>query len=103
MKTKRKKYALSVRREFLSKRVCLLEAERILKEEHIKLMTRKQIAREIYFHAVMFYFALSLESFHIRLTYIKKHADPINLADHGDTAFRKLCFHVVWLLPSVRQ
>ena len=102
-KKTRRKYSFPVRKEFLSKKECLLAAERILQEGHITGMKQKALAREIYFHAAAFHFVSYLERFHIRLKRIRKAASPIDVADHGDTLLRRFCYWLLWLFPSIRK
>ena len=65
-------------------------------------MSQKQIAKEIYFHAVAYYTALFLERFHIHMNYIKKHAEIVDLTDGGDKLFRRFCYYILWLFPSFK-
>lgn len=95
-----KTHSLPVRRGFLDKRICLKEAEQILHNRYILHMTRKQLAAEIYFHALVYHWCGILEKLHLPVHTIKRHANPIDLSDHGDTPFRQFCYNVIWLLPG---
>lgn len=92
METKTK---IPIRREFLNKKACLREAKKLLKEGKIHGMSRKQLAKEIYFHAAMYDYCERTG----RFTKWKEHADPINLRDGGDTRRRRAAYEVCWRLP----
>ena len=87
-------YSIQVKREYLNKTACLKEARRLIFEEGLCRMSEMQAAREIYFHAAVFYFCERTGLF----PGFKEHADPIDLCDGGDTPFRKVCFYVCWIL-----
>lgn len=99
-----KTYALNVREDLVNKKNCLREAERILAEKHIEHMSREQLAQEIFFHALVYDFCRKHEHLHIGLlSRLKRHADPIDLSDYGDSPFRKFCFRLFWFLPGAKQ
>lgn len=99
-----KTYALKVRRDLMNKKICLHEAERILTEKRIEHMSREQLAHEIFFHAIVYYFCDKYEPLHIGLlANLKRHADPIDLFDYGDTRFRRFCFRIIWFLPGTKE
>ena len=89
-----KKLSIPSAIRFLDKENCLNEADRILAERKIKGMTRENLAREIYFHAVVFDYCMKAGHF----GYLMKHTDPIDLNDGGDTPFRRFCFDLLWKL-----
>ena len=93
-------YSLPVRIGHLDKNICLKEAEELISSRHIMHMTRKQIAAELYAHAVVYYCCMFLEKFHLPVRIIKLHANPIDLSDYGDTQFRQFCFNLIWLWPG---
>ena len=93
------KISIPVRRAFLNKRTCRREAKRILSEGLINGMSEMELAREIYFHALAFYFCEKTGLF----PEIKKHADPIDLRDDGDTDFRRSVFALLWHVPGKRS
>ena len=95
-------HSFPVRKELLSKKKCLLESRKILRNGHIKKMNQKQIAKEIYFHAVAYYFSLWLGRRGIHWKYIKSHAETIDLEDKGDTMFRRFYYYILWMFPSVK-
>ena len=76
----------------MNKKACRREAKRILSEDLIRGMSEIQLAREIYFHALAFYFCEKTGLF----PEIKRHADPIDLRDDGDTDFRRTVFALLW-------
>lgn len=90
------KIAIPVRRAFLNKKACRREARRILSEGLIDGMSEMQLAREIYVHALAYYFCERTELF----PEIKKHADPIDLRDNGDTSIKKSIFALLWHIPE---
>ena len=102
MKQELYNHSFPVRKELLSKHQCLKESNHILSKGYIRNMSRKQIAKEIYFHAVAYYFSLWLERRGIHWKYIKSHAETIDLEDKGDTMFRRFCYYILWMFPSVR-
>ena len=95
-----KTYSLPVRRDLTDKKICIEEAKAILRQKHIEHMSERQIAEELYFHAGLYYICRFLERFHIPLAFLRRHADPIDLSDRGDTPFRKFCFRVYWFVPG---
>jgi hypothetical protein len=60
-------------------------------------MNEKQLASEIYFHAVIYYrfrkpglFRASFAKWAVR------HADPVNLRDGGDRILRRIIYSACW-------
>ena len=88
------KLSIPVRREYLDKKECLREAHRLKHDGMIHGMSKKQIAREIYFHAVMFHYCNRTN----RHGWWREHADPINLHDGGDTLLRRAAYAVCWIM-----
>ena len=86
--------SIPVRPEFLNKDACLEEARKLQSEGHLNAMTEKQIAREIYFHAVMLHYCDRKN----RQGWWREHADPINLHDGGDTLLRRAAYAVCWIM-----
>ena len=91
-----KKITITVERRFLNKDVCRAEARRILSEHLLENLSEAQLAREIYFHALAFYFSKNKRW----LSRINAHADPIDICDGGDTRIRRTVFSVVWLISG---
>ena len=87
--------SIRVRKEYLDKDLCMVEARKILSEGKVRRMSELQLAREIYFHALAFYFCEKTGLF----PEIKRHADPIDLRDDGDTDFRRTVFALLWHVP----
>jgi hypothetical protein len=98
--TEIKTFSLPVERRLLFKDECLREARRILSEKRIEHMTEKQIASELYFHTVIWHVCGFLNRWHIDLSRIQNHADPIDISDFGDSLFRRFCFRLLWSLPG---
>ena len=86
--------SMKTEERFNSKKACLAEADRILKEGLLDGMSRKQIAREIYFHRRAYVFCEKTGMFR----WIKEQADPIDMKDGGDTLFRRIVFFLTWKL-----
>ena len=87
--------SIDVRREFLNREECREEARRLLSECSVTGMSELQLAREIYFHALVYYFCERTG----RFRRFKEHADPIDLDDWGDSGFRKVMFAAFWNMP----
>lgn len=86
--------SLPVVHTYLNKKKCLAEAERLLTERAIIGMSRKQLAEEIYFHALVY--DISMRTGLLRSLRVK--ADPIDLEEGGDTLFRRICYRAVWTI-----
>ena len=91
--------SIKVRKELLNKKECLAEARKLLCEGHINNMDEIQLAREIRFHALVYYFC-ERTGF---LKGMKAHADPIDLNDGGDTGFRKVIYAASWMIPARKK
>ena len=94
-----KKVSIPVRREFLDKQECLKEARKLLREGTLRGMNEEQIARELYSHAVVFYFCDRTG----RFLFLKEHASPIDMRDGGDRPFMRAAFAACWALRPVRK
>ena len=88
------KCSIPVCREYLNKEFCVNKARMFLHENSIRGMTKKQIAKEIYFHAVMYYYCERTGKFQK----YKEHAGIVNLHDGGDTFPRRVAYAICWLL-----
>ena len=88
--------SIRVRKEYLNKDVCMIEAQRIISEGKVSKMSELQLAREIYFHALAFFFCERTGLMHC----IKKHADPIDIHDGGDFLLMRLVFAFFWMLTK---
>lgn len=91
--------SIKVRRELLDKEECLTEARMLLSEGHINNMNEIQLAREIRFHALAYYFCERTGW----LKGMKAHADPIDLNDGGDTGFRRAVYAASWKIPARKK
>lgn len=87
---------VKVRKELLDKDECIKEARKLLSEGHINNMNEMQLAREIRFHALVYYFCERTGW----LKGMKSHADPIDLNDGGDTGFRRAVYAASWIIPG---
>lgn len=88
--------SLDVRKDFLDKKACLNEARRILREGIISGMSEKQLASEIYFHALAFFFCEKTGLFRG----MKEHAHLIDLDDGGDILRRRIIYAAAWKIPT---
>lgn len=86
--------SIPVRREFLDKQECLNEARKLLREETVRGMNEKQIARELYSHAVVFYFCERTGKF----PFLREHANPIDMRSGGDIPLMRAAFAMCWML-----
>lgn len=86
--------SIPVRREFLDKQECLKEARKLLREGALRGMNEKQIARELYSHAVVYYFCDRTG----RFSFLKEHASPIDMRDGGDNPLMRAAFAACWLM-----
>ena len=86
--------SIPVRRDFLDKNACREEARKLLREGTVCGMSEKQIARELYSHAVVFYFCERTG----RFRFLKEHASPIDMRDGGDNPLMRAAFAMCWML-----
>ena len=85
--------------EYCFKKRCLETAEQILSDGRLDGMSKKEIAQEIFFHARAFSFCKKHEEKGWKIIrWVIERADPIDLADHGDTKSRKAIYSLFWLL-----
>ena len=91
--------SIKVRRELLDKDECLAEARKILAEGHINNIDEIQLAHEIRFHALAYYFCEKTGL----MKGMKAHADPIDLDDGGDTGFRRAVYAASWKIPARKK
>ena len=84
--------SIKVKKEFLKKEACMEEARKIISEGRISGMSELQLAHEIYFHALAFFFFEKV----FFLRWVNKYADPIDMRDGGDTPFRRFVFAASW-------
>ena len=94
-----KKVSIPVRREFLDKQECLKEARELLHEGTLRGMNEIQIARELYSHAVVYYFCDRTGKF----AFFKEHASPIDMHDGGDNPLMRAAFTACWVLRPFRK
>lgn len=85
---------IPVYQEYLNKKACRKEAQELLREGKIIGMSEKQLAREIYSHAVVFYYCDRTGG----LPKWKEHANPIDLHDGGDAWLKRVAYAACWLL-----
>jgi hypothetical protein len=102
------KLKLPVKREYLNRDACLAKAREILGQGLISRMNEKQLASEIYFHAVIYYrFSEKNKTKIIRkpgvfrasfAQWAVRHADPINIRDGGDRILRRIIYSACWAI-----
>ena len=91
--------SINVKKEFLNKKTCREEARKMIRSGMVTGMSEMQLAREIYFHANMFYFTEKTGFPKM----IRSHANPIDIHDGGDTLFRRVFFTASWLIPDRKK
>lgn len=81
---------------------CMKAAQEIVDNEEITGMTVKQIAKEIYTHAYVYYKFDKLPQFVKDLSIAKKAynsaANGVDLEDNGDSLKRRVAYTCIWLL-----
>ena len=91
--------SIRVRKEYLNKDACMIEAQRIISEGKVRNMSELQLAREIYFHALAFFFCERTGL----MPFIKKHADPIDIHDGGDFLLMRIVFAFFWMITKRKR
>ena len=91
--------SLRVKKEYLNKDACLEVARKIVSEGKISGMSELQLAREIYFHALAFFFCDKV----FPLRWVKKYADPIDMQDGGDRLLRRFVFASAWIMAKGKK
>ena len=91
-----KSISIEVKPEYLDKSVCRAEARRLIESGEVERMTEEQLAREISFHALVYY-AVGDRPMFRRL---KEHANPIDIDSGGDTPLRQGFFTASWAIPQ---
>ena len=81
---------------YLSKDICLKKAEEIHADQSLDMEVR-EMAREIYCHARFYYWFHRLEGIPIVKRALDR-ADPIDMADGGDTLLRRIIFRLTWFV-----
>lgn len=101
MTTSTKKYLnLRIKANYHKKNECIREAENIVANRSITGMSVRQIAAEIYTHALIYYAFPNLPEA-IRNTKFMQRAfnsaaNGIDLEDNGDTRGRRFCYSLIW-------
>ena len=93
------KTKIDVKREYLSRDDCLEEARRLLSEDVVKGMSERQLAGEIYFHAVAFHISEKIGM----MPRTRAHAIVVDLDDGGDKLIRRIAYAVVWRLAGLQR
>lgn len=84
---------------FSNKKNCMKKAQEILDKGLITGMTQKQLAQEIFAHAMCFQMATVAEKMGFKnkeFDYLLLHADPVDLCDNGDTRERREIYTLIW-------
>ena len=91
---------VTLNKGYLIKNNCLAEAGKLLERHMISGMTKLQIAKEIYAHAVVKYALEALPKSVREMSGVKgiysSAADGAYIADGGDTATRQAFYNAVW-------
>ena len=90
--------SLDAKRAYLNRKVCMDEARRLLRDGAVTGMSVRQLAGEIYFHAVAFYMSEKIGN----LPRIRSHAETIDIDDGGDTSFRRAVYGATWRLAKLK-
>jgi len=94
--------SLPMSSSYLNKDTCLSKADILIRTYQVRLMTKYQIAKEIYAHAVIYYASPSMLSVlnpivgQPLLNYLRNRANPIDIADGGDTEIRQKIYNTIW-------
>lgn len=86
---------LEVSKDYLNKDNCLRKANELVSSGQLD-MDVQDCAEEIFAHAVIFYGCEKLSKLHMNLTWLKDHANPIDLEDGGDKPERMFAYQVIW-------
>ncbi|ADL51182.1 hypothetical protein [Clostridium cellulovorans] len=93
--------SIAVDESYLSKSTCSSLARGLVSSGRVTGMTQTEVAQEIFAHAMCYYGADSLKDAGISgsvVDYLYNHANPIDIADGGDTWYRKAVFAAIWNL-----
>ncbi|MBE6122377.1 MAG: hypothetical protein E7190_06650 [Erysipelotrichaceae bacterium] len=96
MKLRRKYHGVRVEHRFLSGHECLKEAHLIIAEKKLSGMSRQEIAEEIFAHTYVYYLCERIPFRKGPVRFLMSRADPIDMAEGGDTPLRKLLYHLIW-------
>ena len=100
----KKIYSVRATDDLLVKDICRQKAKEIVEGGYIDGMTENQVAREIYFHARAYRFCSKRRGKGMRLfDWVRERANPIDLADYGDTLIRRAIYALCWLLPGKKK
>jgi hypothetical protein len=80
---------------------CMEQAEALLSKGTITDMTQRQVAEEIFAHAIVYYRASACKNVPavgVLATKVMKHGDPVDLISGGDTHFKRMVYRVLWFL-----
>lgn len=94
--------SLAMSTSYLNKDTCLSKADVLIRSYQVRLMTKYQIAKEIYAHAVIYYASPATLAIlgpivgAPLLSYLRSHANPIDIADGGDSASRESIYNAIW-------
>ena len=88
---------IPVHRKYLNRKCCLSKAKRLVRRGKIHGMTEKQVAQEIYFHAVVHRLCRKTGRF---INY-REHAGIVDMRDGGDTRLRRAVYAACWMLRGL--
>ncbi len=85
---------------YRNKSNCMLTARRLVSTGRVTGMTQKQVAQEIFAHAVAYYSAPTLEEIpgigESIKDYLVDHAEVVDIANGGDTTLRRMAYSAIW-------
>lgn len=90
---------------YLAKSACEVKAAQLIATKQVTRMSVLGIAQEIFAHACAYYasstiIALGVDS--SKVNEIKSRANPVDIADGGDSANRKAIYSLIWqVTPSI--
>ena len=91
-----RRLSFRVDRKYLSRKECLIRAREI-RDAGLIDMGEKELAMEIFFHTRIYYWFRKLYRLPV-FSWIVDRADPIDLADGGDTKLRRFFFRLLWII-----
>ena len=87
--------------KFLNKDYCLDKAKLIYNIKKLD-MSVIDIAKELYAHAVLYYYGNKLKDNNNLKRYIIEHCERIDLEVGGDKPARKIVYNLIWLLIKLK-
>lgn len=90
---------------YLAKSACEVKATQLIATKQVTRMSILGIAQEIFAHARAYYASSTIIALGVdisKVNEIKSRANPVDIADGGDTANRKAIYRHIWrITPSI--